>query len=136
MRLSCAIGVGLSCVALAACSSGSGALDGTTWKLSSWTLSSLDPAAFTITAAFADGKISGRSAVNSYSGSYTTGSNGAFAVDQLASTEMAGPEPAMRAEHAYVTLLQQARSYSRAGRTLTLFDANGNESLIFELTKT
>jgi heat shock protein HslJ len=44
---------------------------------------------------------------------------------------MAGPEPAMRAEHAYLTLLQQARSYSISGRTLTLYDAHGNESLIF-----
>ena len=125
------LGVGLSCCALAACGSGGRGLDGTTWKLNGWTLSSLDPANFTITANFADGKISGRSAVNSYSGSYTTGPNGAFSVGQTASTQMAGPEPAMRAEHAYLTLLQQARSYSLAGQTLTLFDANGNESLIF-----
>jgi len=127
-----AIGVGLSCFALAACSSGGHGLDGTTWQLSGWTLSSLNPADFTITATFADGKISGRSAVNSYSGSYTTGSNGAFSVGQIASTEMAGPPAAMRAERAYLALLRQARSYSRAGRTLTLFDANGNESLIFD----
>ena len=125
------IGVGLSCLGLAACSSGGRGLDGTTWKLSGWTLDSLEPAAFTITAKFADAKISGRSAVNSYSGSYTVSSNGAFAVGQIASTQMAGPEPAMRAERAYLTLLQQARSYSLAGRTLTLFDEHGNESLIF-----
>lgn len=106
-------------------------MDGTTWRLTGWTVSSLDPAAFTITAAFADGRISGRSAVNSYSGPYRTGSDGAFSVGQLASTQMAGPEPAMRAEHAYLTLLQQARTYSRTGRTLTLFDAHGNESLVF-----
>ena len=131
MRALASLGI-VSCFALAACSSGgSGALDGTTWKLSGWTLSSLNPADFTITAKFDDGKISGRSAVNSYSGSYTTGSDGAFSVGQLASTEMAGPEPAMRAESAYVTLLQQARSYLLAARTLTLLDANGNESLIF-----
>ena len=37
----------------------------------------------------------------------------------------------MRAEGAYITLLQQARSYKPAGDTLTLYDANGNESLIF-----
>ncbi len=125
------IGVGLSCLAVAACGATSPGLDGMTWKLSGWTLSSLDPAAFTITATFADGQISGHSGVNSYSGSYTTGSNGAFAVRQIASTQMAGPEPAMRAEHAYLTLLQQARSYSVSGRTLTLYDTHGNESLIF-----
>ena len=129
------LGVGLSCFALAACSSGGHGLDGTSWRLTGWTLDSLDPAAFTITATFADGTISGRSAVKSYSGSYTTGSGGSFAVDAIASTEMAGPEPAMRAEHAYMTLLQQARSYSLDGRTLTLFDEHGNESLIFERVK-
>ena len=80
---------------------------------------------------FAGGRISGSSAVNTYGGTYSTGSGGAFAVGQLASTEMAGPEPAMRAEGAYITLLQQARSCKLAGDTLTLFDGNGNESLTF-----
>ncbi len=107
-------------------------MDGTTWKLSGWTLDSLDPAAFTITATFSGGRISGKSAVNNYSGSFTAGSDGAFAVGQIASTKMAGPEPAMRAETAYFTLLEGARSYAVAGETLTLFDANGNESLIFK----
>jgi heat shock protein HslJ len=120
--------------AVTACG-GSGAdprtLDGTSWRLSGWTLSSLAPDQFTITAAFADGKISGKSAVNTYGGPYTTGPGGAFSVGQLASTEMAGPEPAMRAEQAYMTLLTQAASYKLAGDTLTLYDKNGNESLIF-----
>lgn len=126
-----AIAVALSCVSLTACGSGQRGLDGTSWNVTGWTLSSLDPANFTITATFTDGKISGRSAVNSYGGSYTAGSDGAFSVGQIASTQMAGPEPAMRAEHAFMTLLQQARSYSVTGQTLTLFDENGNESLIF-----
>lgn len=115
------------------------ALDGSSWRLIGWTLDSLAPDQFTITAAFAGGKISGTSAVNSYGGSYAAGAGGssaggagdAFSVVQLASTEMAGPEPAMRAERAYITLLQQARSYKLAGDILTLYDANGNESLIF-----
>jgi heat shock protein HslJ len=107
-------------------------LDGTSWRLSGWTLNSLDPSAFTITAAFKDGRISGRSAVNTYSGAYTAGSDGDFGTRQLISTRMAGPEPAMRAETAYLTLLDGARSYSVADHTLTLFDESGNESLIFE----
>ena len=113
------IGVGLSCVALAACGSGSsgnaGELNGTAWKLSGWTLSSLKPSAFAITASFADGKISGHSGVNNYNGPYKSGSDGSFSVGAIASTMMAGPEPAMRAEHAYLTLLGQARSYSIEG---------------------
>ncbi len=130
-------------VGLGACGSSAKAhaLDGTSWRLTGWTLSSLAPDQFTITASFSRGRISGSSAVNTYGGTYSArsedssaGSRGAFSVGRLASTEMAGPEAAMRAEGAYITLLQQARSYKRAGDTLTLYDANGNESLIFART--
>jgi heat shock protein HslJ len=48
---------------------------------------------------------------------------------------MAGPEPAMRAEGAYMTLLGQARSYELTEGRLTLFDEGGNESLIFEAAR-
>jgi heat shock protein HslJ len=106
-------------------------LAGTSWRLTGWTLSSLDPAAFTITAQFADGKISGKSAVNTYGGSYKEGPGDAVSVGQLACTMMAGPELDMRAEAAYLKLLSEAKSYRRDGAGLTLFDQNGNESLIF-----
>jgi heat shock protein HslJ len=121
-------------VTVAACGTSGGgghALDGTSWRLTGWTLDSLAPADFTITAAFAGGRISGTSAVNTYDGSYTTTSSGGFSVGQLAATEMAGPKPAMRAEGAYLKLLAQASSYKLAGGALTLLDANGNDSLIF-----
>ena len=124
----------MTAAVMAACG-GSGAashaLDGTSWRLSGWTPDSLAPDQFTITAAFADGRISGSSAVNTYGGAYATGPGDSFRVGQLASTEMAGAEPAMRAESAYVALLTAARSYKLAGDQLTLYDANGNESLIF-----
>jgi len=107
------------------------ALGGTAWRLSGWTLSSLDPSGFTITATFANGQISGKSAVNNYSGPYTAGPGDAFSVGDLGSTMMAGPEPDMRAEKAYLTLLSQARSYKLDGGGLTLSDQNGNESLLF-----
>jgi len=121
-------------LAVAGCGGSGGdqtTLNGTSWRLSGWSLSSLDPNDFTITAAFADGKISGKSAVNTYGGPYTEGPGDAFSVGDLASTMMAGPEPDMRAETAYLTLLAQARSYKLVGGGLTLFDENGNESLIF-----
>ena len=110
-------------------------LDGTTWRLSGWTLSSLDPNDFTITAQFADGEISGVSAVNSYGGPYTAGPGDAFSVGDLVSTMMAGPEPDMPAEQAYLKLLAQAKSFKLDGGGLTLFDQNGNESLIFAAEK-
>ena len=111
-----------------------GKLEDTSWRLTGWSLSSLDPNAFTITARFADGTVSGTSAVNSYGGSYNVGPGGAFSVGEMASTLMAGEEPAMRAEGAYMTLLGQARTYSVKQGTLTLYDAGGNESLIFKAT--
>jgi heat shock protein HslJ len=106
-------------------------LDGTAWRLSGWTLSSLDPNDFNITATFADGKISGKSAVNTYGGPYTEGPGDVFSMGDLVGTMMAGPEPDMRAEGAYLKLLSQAKSYKLDGAGLTLFDVSGNESLIF-----
>jgi heat shock protein HslJ len=142
-----AIAVAIAAVTLvgaAACSGGSpsaagsaaaGPLDHSRWRLTGWTVSSLDPASVSITANFAGGQISGNSGVNTYSGPCTVGPGDAFATGDLASTMMAGPEPAMRAETAYMTLLGQARSYSTDGGTLTLYDEGGNPSLIFGPTK-
>ncbi len=127
--------VGLA--ALAGCSSPKSAgnpLNGTQWRLTGWTLSSIDPAAVKITLQFAEGKVSGNSGVNSYGGSFTTGPGNAFAVGAIAMTEMAGSDLNMRAESAFQTLLGQARSYKLAGSTLTLYDQGGNESLSFEAT--
>jgi heat shock protein HslJ len=117
---------------LAACTSIADPLQGTRWKLSGWTVSSIDPASLGITAGFAEGTIAGRSAVNRYSGPYTTGSGRSFSVGPLAATRIAGPEPAMLAESTYLTLLGEARSYKLTDSQLTLFDSGGNESLIFD----
>ncbi len=106
-------------------------LEGTSWHLTGWSVSSQDPADFTITAQFADGKIGGKSAVNTYGGPYESGEDGSFSVGDLASTMMAGPEPDMQAETTYLELLGATTSYSVEGETLTLSDAEGNESLIF-----
>ena len=124
--------IAASLIALTGCARGHAALDGTRWRLAEWTLSSLDAQEFDITAEFADGEISGHGGVNSYGGPYTLGPGSAFSVGQIASTEMAGPEPVMRAEGAYLTLLGQARAYRVEAGRLTLLDAGGNESLIFE----
>jgi heat shock protein HslJ len=122
----------LSLVVVVGCSGGGSSLEGTQWKLTGWTLSSLDPANFTITAQFADGTISGSSGVNTYNGEVKVGPGEAFSVGTIATTLMAGPEDAMRAETAYTTLLNQAKSFKMAAGNLTLYDVSGNESLIFE----
>ena len=142
--------IAVSLVAMAGCAHGGGSaksnsLDGTRWKLTEWAPSSpsradstitlspvrLSPVRVTITADFAGGQISGTSGVNTYSGSYKVGPGDAFSVGPLASTLIAGPEPAMRAERAYMELLTEARSYKMAAGTLTLYDAAGNASLVF-----
>lgn len=106
-------------------------LDGTTWSLEAWPVGSLDPNDFVITARFDDGQISGKAAVNTYSGPYSADASGAFAVGALARTEMAGPEPAMQAEAAYFGLLEQARFHELDGDHLTLQSHDGGELLVF-----
>ncbi len=130
--LAAALLVSVSLMALAGCARAGSPLDGTRWRLTEWTLSSLNPADFTITMQFAGGQISGGSGVNTYGGPYRLGPAAAFSAGPLAATQMAGPEPAMRAESAFLTLLGQARSYKVAAGKLTLYDEGGNESLIFE----
>ena len=44
-------------IALIGCARERGELEGTQWRLAEWTLSSLDPREFDITAEFADGQI-------------------------------------------------------------------------------
>jgi len=119
-------------IALTGCLPASNPLEGTEWRLAAWSVSSSDPSAFTITVAFADGQLSGSGGVNRYGGTYQAGPGDRFSVSPLTATLMGGPEPAMRAESNYLTLLNQATSYQVSGSRLTLFDANGNESLIFE----
>lgn len=124
--------IAIAAVGLSGCISTSDPLEGTEWKLTGWTVSSIDPASVTITAEFAEGRLSGNSGVNTYSGPYKAGPDATFSAGPLAATEMAGPEPVMRAETAYLTLLGQAKSYEVTGSRLTLFDGGENESLIFE----
>ncbi len=106
-------------------------LEGTEWSLVRWRESGLDPLDFTITAAFADGQVSGSSAVNTYSGSYTTGPGNDFSTGKLAATMMAGPDADMEAESVYLRLLEDAASAHLAGNTLTLFGSDGAETLVF-----
>ena len=109
-------------------------LDGSAWRLTGWSVGSQDPNDFTITAEFKDGRFGGTAAVNQYGGPYTTGDDGSFSVGELVSTMMAGPEPDMRAEQTYLKLLAGARRFAVDGKTLTLLDANGSESLIYTAT--
>jgi heat shock protein HslJ len=129
--------VGLLVVSTSASGSGPKAtLDGTSWKLAGWSISSLYPGDFEITATFSDGRISGKAAVNTYGGTYTVGvlriGRGDFATGDLARTLMAGPEPAMRAEDLFLQLLGQSSAYSLDEGRLMLYGDGDNELLIFD----
>jgi heat shock protein HslJ len=128
------VALALAAAAAAGCGESAPTLEGTSWKLTGWSISSQDSNDFTITAEFKDGRIAGTSAVNQYGGPYTAGDDGSFSVGDLASTMMAGPEAEMLAETNFITLLSAAKKYEIDGDTLTLFDAGGNESLIFTAT--
>jgi len=122
--------VGVGCL-LAFLAAGGSALEDTSWSLVSWSASSPDPQDFTITAAFADGRISGTAAVNSYSGECAVGGI-KFSTGALARTEMAGPPEAMEAESTYFELLARAETYEADGDRLALIDASGTAVLVFE----
>jgi len=124
----------LAAAVAAGCGESAPTLEGTSWKLTGWSISSQDSNDFTITAEFEDGRIGGTSAVNQYGGPYAAGDDGSFSVGDLASTMMAGSEADMLAETNFITLLSAAKKYEIDGDTLTLFDAGGNESLIFTAT--
>ena len=109
----------------------SNALAGTDWRLTAWSASSLDPSQFTITVAFDDSQISGTSAVNYYSGTYSANMSGNFSVGELQTTLMAGSDDAMHAERIYFELLEQARKYTVSETTLTLLDGGNNALLVF-----
>ena len=119
-------------IAPAGCSGDSGPLEGTRWRLTGWTISSLWPGDFVITAQFADGKITGSTGLNTYGGPCKVGSGGKFAAGPLAVTLKAGPEPDMRAERVHLQLLGAAKSYKIAGNKLTLYDQGGFDSVYFE----
>jgi len=126
--------LGMALIAVGCAAAGAN-LEGTQWVLEGWSVSSQDPTEFETTASFADGEIGGRAAVNSYGGPYTAGADGSFSTGEIVQTLMAGSEAAMRAEQTYFELLSQARRYEVDGDTLTLFDEDGTELLIFGATE-
>lgn len=110
----------------------SASLEGTSWKLAGWAISSQNPADFTITADFDAASISGKSVINQYNGSYTTSDGDKVEFGPIAMTKMAGSEDEMRAEQNYHQLLSQSKKYEVKDNTLTLMDESGNQLLIFE----
>lgn len=127
-------------VVVPGCGSGSGGaqdpkgLEGVEWLLTGASVSSVDLGAAGITASFDGERMGGFSGVNTYGGPYTTDADGGFSAGPLSSTLMAGPEPAMAAEQAFLKLIEGCDGYTLVDGTLTLLQG-GNEQLVFEVQK-
>jgi len=107
------------------------ALEGVEWGLTGSSVSSTDLGQAGITITFDGTRLSGFSGVNQYGGSYTAGTDGALEIGTINATLMAGPEPLMKAESAYLKLLEGCDSFQVADGVLTL-STGGNETLIYE----
>jgi hypothetical protein len=99
---------------------------GQPWYLVGSSLSSLRiPEGVTIT--FEADTVGGQAPVNSWSAGYTAKADGGLEIGPIASTLMAGPDEAMRAEAAYLALLDEVDGYTtvEAGE-LYLFQDQAN----------
>lgn len=113
-------------------------LTGTTWYLNSivdaqgqiWT----PGAAYPVSLLFStDGKVSGKSGCNSYSGSYTTTGNSLTISDKFAVTLMYCGEPGvMDLETTYLAILPQMKMYKITGNELILSDGTGKITLLYD----
>ena len=78
------------------------------------------------------GRLAGLGGCNRFMGSYKLDGD-KIAIGPLASTQMACPDPAMKQERAFVSALQDAKTFKREKGTMILFGANGTE--IAQLTQ-
>ncbi|WP_152557031.1 META domain-containing protein [Endozoicomonas montiporae] len=76
------------------------------------------------------GKVNGRGPCNSYFGGYQI-EKGAVSFGRIGSTMMACREPVMQQEMAFHTTLQKTNQMLMDGRTLTLKEAGGQDSIVF-----
>jgi heat shock protein HslJ len=101
------------------------ALEGVQWTLTASSETGADLADLGISARFDGTSMTGFSGVNTYSGAYTAGDDGAFEAGPFASTMMAGPDLAMAAETAYMKLVDAANKYGVVDGKLTLTTPDG-----------
>ncbi|MFN2125856.1 MAG: META domain-containing protein [Candidatus Promineifilaceae bacterium] len=112
--------------------------EGTTWEMKlNWDGEQWVPVLplSTVTAQFEGDQVTGSGGCNSYSASVESDGN-QLTIGPVAATRMACAEPVdiMQQEDAYFTQLASVASYSVAGSTLALLDANGEPILLFGIT--
>ena len=111
-------------------------LEGTTWLLAGMRGADvgLQPVAAGVqtTATFKAGALSGNGGVNQYGGSYEASDDGQMTVKLGPSTLMAGPEPAMKQEQQFFTLLPRTQEFIVTAESLQLMDGTGVALMRFE----
>jgi len=131
--------VGAVAVILAACSSGGssggtgGAIEGSTWKLTSQDVSGTTtdvPSGVTVDARFTGGNVAGSGGCNVYHGSAVV-ADATLKVGPLATTSMACEGPASETEQAYLANLANAATYTATSDSLTIYDDSGAAILTY-----
>ena len=107
-------------------------LEGTSWTLVSGVGLPHGVPLTRPTAAFAEGRISGTSGCNRYTGGYTL-EDGSFALGPLATTRMACIPPADEIERAFLGALARVGGVLFDDATLVLELRDDAEPLVFEL---
>ena len=108
-------------------------LSGQSWHLTSYraettisVIEKTDP----IIAFTDDGRVSGTSGCNIFFGGYAL-SDGTFTIREIESTKMTSTPEVLNQERVFFSLLLKAKTYSRDGDCLRLFDTSGREILSF-----
>ena len=107
-------------------------LQGSSWLLKHVNKTAI-PSGVTITAVFADGKVSGRSGCNSYFSTYET-SEGTITFGPVGGTKMMCPDEVMKWEREFMAFLEAAVIFHLDDDRLMIFRKDG-ETLTFEPAK-
>lgn len=91
------------------------------WSLAAAAVDSSQLSNFGITIAFTDTAASGFAGVNQYTTTFTSGPDGDLDLGAIAATRMAGPDDAMKAEQAYLAVLDTVTGYTVSGDELELY---------------
>ncbi len=120
---------------LAACGQAGPALEDTTWVLESYgergnLQAVLGDTEVTTEFNSTEGKVGGTAGCNSYFASYEISKNELTIKSPIGSTMMACPEPVMKQEQQYFSLLETAETFQIQNGKLTI-SSSGNQTLVF-----
>ena len=121
---------------LSGCGGTDDSADAPTQLEGSWTLETLggaktDPAVVS-QLNMNEGKASGNSGVNTFTGSYEAPEDGALTFGPLATTMMAGPDAAMQQEQAFLKALADTKKFTTEDGALVLMDDDENKLAVLK----